>query len=89
VESRIVEALELAGEHERSCALTAIPDEAKGEALVLLSTIDIDAADLRKKLSAAGLPNLWIPKIVKRVATIPHLATGKLDLKACKDLAKA
>ena len=89
VETRIVEALGLAGEHERSCALTAIPDEAKGEALVLLSTIDIDAADLRKKLSAAGLPNLWIPKIVKRVETIPHLATGKLDLKACKDLAAA
>jgi acyl-[acyl-carrier-protein]-phospholipid O-acyltransferase / long-chain-fatty-acid--[acyl-carrier-protein] ligase len=89
VESRIVEALGLAGEHERSCALTAVPDEAKGESLVLLSTIDIDAADLRKKLSAAGLPNLWIPKIIKRVDTIPHLATGKLDLKACKDLAAA
>jgi acyl-[acyl-carrier-protein]-phospholipid O-acyltransferase/long-chain-fatty-acid--[acyl-carrier-protein] ligase len=88
VESRIVEALGLAGEHERSFALTAIPDEAKGEALVLLSTSDIDSADLRKKLSGAGLPNLWIPKIVKRVETIPHLATGKLDLKACKDLAK-
>ena len=88
VESRIVEVLGLVGEHERSCALTAVPDEAKGEALVLLSTMDIDSADLRKKLSATGLPNLWIPKVIKRVETIPHLATGKLDLKACKDLAQ-
>ena len=87
IESRIVEVFALAGECERSIAITAIPDEAKGEALVLLTTTEIDGADLRKRLSEAGLPNLWIPKLVKRVETIPHLATGKLDLKGCKDLA--
>ena len=34
VESRVVEVLGLAGEGERTCAVTAIPDEAKGEALL-------------------------------------------------------
>jgi acyl-[acyl-carrier-protein]-phospholipid O-acyltransferase/long-chain-fatty-acid--[acyl-carrier-protein] ligase len=89
VETRIVETLGLGGEHERTCALTAIPDEAKGEALVLLTTRDFDQADLRKKLADAGLPNLWIPRIVKKVEAIPVLGTGKLDLKRCKELAMA
>lgn len=87
VETRIVETLGLGGEHERTCALTAIPDEAKGEALVLLTTREFDQADLRKKLGDAGLPNLWIPRIVKKVEAIPVLGTGKLDLKRCKELA--
>jgi acyl-[acyl-carrier-protein]-phospholipid O-acyltransferase / long-chain-fatty-acid--[acyl-carrier-protein] ligase len=87
VESRIVEAFDLAGESERTCAITAIPDEAKGEALVLLTTREIDSAALRKKLSEAGLPNLWIPKIVKRVEALPVLGTGKLDLQRCKEIA--
>jgi acyl-[acyl-carrier-protein]-phospholipid O-acyltransferase/long-chain-fatty-acid--[acyl-carrier-protein] ligase len=87
VESRIVETFDLAAVGERTCAITAIPDEAKGEALVLLTTREIDSADLRKKLSEAGLPNLWIPKIVKRVEAVPMLSTGKLDLQRCKELA--
>ena len=87
VESRIVEAFDLAKESERTCAITAIPDEAKGEALVLLTTREIDSRDLRKKLSDAGLPNLWIPKIVKRIDAVPVLGTGKLDIQRCKELA--
>jgi acyl-[acyl-carrier-protein]-phospholipid O-acyltransferase/long-chain-fatty-acid--[acyl-carrier-protein] ligase len=64
-----------------------VPDEAKGEALVLLTTREIGTADLRKKLSDAGLPNLWIPKIVKRIDAVPVLGTGKLDIQRCKELA--
>ena len=89
VESRIVDVFELAGAGERTCAITAIPDEAKGEALVLLTTREIDPAEMRKRLSEAGLPNLWIPKIVKRVEAIPVLGTGKLDLQRSKELAAA
>ncbi len=87
VETRIVEVLGLGGEHERTCAVSAVPDEAKGEALVLLTTRDFDHADLKKKLADAGLPNLWIPRVVKKVEAIPVLGTGKLDLKRCKELA--
>jgi acyl-[acyl-carrier-protein]-phospholipid O-acyltransferase/long-chain-fatty-acid--[acyl-carrier-protein] ligase len=88
VESKIGEALALPKD-ERVIAIAGIPDEAKGEALVLLTAHDIDAADLRKKLADAGLPNLWIPRIVKRIDTIPILASGKLDLAKCKELALA
>jgi acyl-[acyl-carrier-protein]-phospholipid O-acyltransferase/long-chain-fatty-acid--[acyl-carrier-protein] ligase len=64
-----------------------VQDEAKGEALVLLSAIDIDLAELRKRLQEAGVPNLWIPKHLQRVQAIAVLASGKLDLKKCQELA--
>jgi acyl-[acyl-carrier-protein]-phospholipid O-acyltransferase/long-chain-fatty-acid--[acyl-carrier-protein] ligase len=86
VETRIAEALQLPKD-ERLIAITGVPDEAKGEALVVLSARDLDVAEMRQKLTEAGLPNLWIPRIIKRVEEIPILASGKLDLKRCKELA--
>ncbi len=86
VESKVAEVLDLPKD-ERLIAIASIPDEAKGEALVLLTARDIDPAELRKKLAATELPNLWIPRIVKRVDAIPILASGKLDLARCKELA--
>jgi acyl-[acyl-carrier-protein]-phospholipid O-acyltransferase/long-chain-fatty-acid--[acyl-carrier-protein] ligase len=88
VEAKIVEALGLNIEGERVVAITAVPDEAKGEALVLLSTRELDARTLREQLSEAGLVNLWIPKRILRVEKIPILASGKLDLQACRKLAE-
>jgi acyl-[acyl-carrier-protein]-phospholipid O-acyltransferase/long-chain-fatty-acid--[acyl-carrier-protein] ligase len=88
VESTIAEALALPKD-ERLIAIAGIPDEAKGEALVLLSARDLDTGEMRKKLTEAGLPNLWIPRIVKRVDAIPILASGKLDLQRCKEIALA
>ena len=44
-------------------------------------------ADIRTKLLDAGFPNLWVPKIIVKVATIPILGTGKTDLKGCRALA--
>jgi acyl-[acyl-carrier-protein]-phospholipid O-acyltransferase/long-chain-fatty-acid--[acyl-carrier-protein] ligase len=38
-------------------------------------------------LLEAGLTNLWVPKIIVKVASIPMLGTGKTDLKACRALA--
>ena len=86
LESKISQALALKTD-ERAIAVTGIPDEAKGEALVVLSTQEIDVAEMRAKLSEAGVPNLWIPKRVQRVEQIPVLGSGKLDLKACKEMA--
>ncbi len=86
VETKIREVLKIAPD-DHCIAVTGIPDEAKGEALVLLSTIEIDPTALRTALSAIGIPNLWIPKRILRVEAIPTLASGKLDLKACRELA--
>jgi acyl-[acyl-carrier-protein]-phospholipid O-acyltransferase/long-chain-fatty-acid--[acyl-carrier-protein] ligase len=86
IESKIVDLLGLSGRDERPIAIMGVQDEAKGEALVLLSAVDIDLAELRKKLHEAGIPNLWIPKHIQRVESIPVLASGKLDLKKCREL---
>jgi acyl-[acyl-carrier-protein]-phospholipid O-acyltransferase / long-chain-fatty-acid--[acyl-carrier-protein] ligase len=86
IESKIVDLLGLSGRDERPLAIVGIQDEAKGEALVLLSSVDVDLDELRRKLYEAGVPNLWIPKQVQRVEVIPVLASGKLDLKKCKEL---
>jgi acyl-[acyl-carrier-protein]-phospholipid O-acyltransferase/long-chain-fatty-acid--[acyl-carrier-protein] ligase len=68
-------------------AVAGVPDPSKGEALVLLVTENVSSEDVRSRLLELGLPNLWIPKIVKRVETIPMLGTGKTDLKVVRELA--
>lgn len=74
----------------RRIAIMGVPDDAKGEALVLLSSDpDVDLKDLRTKLTEEGIPALWIPKKIVDVDEIPILASGKLDIKACEALAKA
>jgi acyl-[acyl-carrier-protein]-phospholipid O-acyltransferase / long-chain-fatty-acid--[acyl-carrier-protein] ligase len=77
VEQKLIELLGLAGAEAQPLAVAGIPDESKGEALVLLSTVEL-----------AGLPNLWIPRIIVRVEKIPTLASGKLDLKGIEKLAR-
>ncbi len=87
VEHQIQAALGLGNEGDRTIAVASVVNSQKGEALVVLSTIDIDQANLRARLQEAGVPNLWIPKTIKRVEKIPVLATGKLDLRACSEIA--
>ena len=89
IEQKIIDLLGLAGRDERVLAIVGVQDEAKGEALVLLSAVDVDLAQLRDKLRDAGVPNLWIPKRIQRVDSIPVLASGKLDIKRCNELAAA
>jgi acyl-[acyl-carrier-protein]-phospholipid O-acyltransferase/long-chain-fatty-acid--[acyl-carrier-protein] ligase len=89
IEQKIVELLGLFGKDERTLAIVGVQDEAKGEALVLLSAVDVDLTQLRDKLRDAGVPNLWIPKRVQRVESIPVLASGKLDIARCGELAHA
>ncbi len=67
--------------------VTGIPDAAKGEALVILTTQDVTVEDVRACLTEAAVPNLWVPRIVRRVEKIPMLGTGKTDIKGCRELA--
>ncbi len=87
VEAAVNKALGLGGE-ERLVVVTGVPDETKGEALVLLAAISVDLPRLRASLAASGLPNLWIPRRLVQTGTIPHLASGKLDLRKIQDLAR-
>ena len=73
--------------------IVGVPDEQKGEAILLLSTIagpalEQECIDLRYKLLDEGLSSLWCPKHIIPVSEIPVLASGKLDIKACEAIAK-
>jgi len=92
IEAAINQVLGLDQETERKIAIVGIPDEAKGEAIVLLSTIagpalDQECIDLRYKLLDHGLTSLWCPRLIVPVEEIPLLASGKLDIKRCQELA--
>jgi acyl-[acyl-carrier-protein]-phospholipid O-acyltransferase/long-chain-fatty-acid--[acyl-carrier-protein] ligase len=88
VETRMVETLGLSSEGERVIAVTAVADESKGEALVVLTIRELDPKLVREKLHEAGLSNLWIPKRFVPVEKIPILASGKLDIQGCRLLAE-
>ena len=86
VEEHINKAFDVDSDAERRFAVVGVPDEAKGEALVLISTTPMNEQaiiDMRYTLLENGVPSLWIPKKVVHVEEIPLLASGKLDIKGC------
>ncbi len=89
VEEALAKALG-AGEDEICVAVTGVPDEKKGERLVVFHTRPgHSSAELCQALKSDGLPNLWIPTEENYfvVESIPLLGIGKPDLKAIRDLA--
>lgn len=88
IEQEVIRAFELDDTEEPLVAVTGIRDEQKGESLVLLAAVEIRLEELRHRLSRVGMPNLWIPRRIKRVDGIPCLASGKLDLCALARLAE-
>jgi acyl-[acyl-carrier-protein]-phospholipid O-acyltransferase/long-chain-fatty-acid--[acyl-carrier-protein] ligase len=80
------------GTNERMCVVTAVPDERRGERLVVLHTPlnGISRHQLWEQLSDRGLPNLWVPdeRDFVQIAEMPVLGTGKVDLKRAKEIAR-
>jgi acyl-[acyl-carrier-protein]-phospholipid O-acyltransferase / long-chain-fatty-acid--[acyl-carrier-protein] ligase len=73
-------------------AVTAVPDEKKGEKLVVIFTKGAaDAETLQRHLAESALPNLWKPgrDCYLEVEGLPMLGTGKLDLKGLREMALA
>lgn len=71
-------------------SVTGIPDEQKGEQLAVLHTLDeSQIPSLIAKLTATGLPNLFIPARTNfiKVEALPILGTGKMDLRGLKRIA--
>lgn len=78
------------GSDIRVFAVTAVPDERKGESLAVIHTIDEEKiAAVLEKMAGMGLPNLFIPKkdSFVKVDRIPALGTGKVDLRGLKETA--
>ena len=89
VEEKLQELLEADGQ---VFAVTAIPDEKKGERLVVIHTLKGDLLrETLEKLAKADLPALWKPKPDQfvQVEQLPYLGTGKLDLRRLRELAQA
>jgi acyl-[acyl-carrier-protein]-phospholipid O-acyltransferase / long-chain-fatty-acid--[acyl-carrier-protein] ligase len=76
---------------EQVCVVASVPDEKKGEKLVVLTAAELDPSKIIEGLRAAGLPNLWVPeaKMFFKIDAIPLLGSGKLDLAAVKQLAQS
>lgn len=92
IEEALLKLLDDAGSEEPQVqlAVTAVPDEKKGERLVVVhKPLSKTPEELIQGLAAAGLPNLWMPSLDSflEVEEIPVLGTGKLDLKRLKQVA--
>jgi acyl-[acyl-carrier-protein]-phospholipid O-acyltransferase/long-chain-fatty-acid--[acyl-carrier-protein] ligase len=78
---------DLAGIAEQVFTVTAVPDEKKGERLVVLTTLPEDKlAPVLEKLAESDLPALWRPRKDQffHVDALPYLGSGKLDQRALK-----
>jgi acyl-[acyl-carrier-protein]-phospholipid O-acyltransferase/long-chain-fatty-acid--[acyl-carrier-protein] ligase len=85
--------MSIVGESEDvlNVGVTSVPDEKKGERLIVLHTaLNKTPSEIVKALSAIGLPNLFLPSedSFLQVDAIPVLGTGKLDLRGLQQLAK-
>jgi acyl-[acyl-carrier-protein]-phospholipid O-acyltransferase/long-chain-fatty-acid--[acyl-carrier-protein] ligase len=81
---------ELAGVTEQVFAVSSLPDEKKGERIVVITTLSGDKlAAVLEKLPQCDLPALWKPRANQffHVDALPILGTGKTDLRGVKQLA--
>jgi acyl-[acyl-carrier-protein]-phospholipid O-acyltransferase/long-chain-fatty-acid--[acyl-carrier-protein] ligase len=81
---------ELAQATEQVFVVTAVPDERKGERLMVLHTLPEDKLkETLELLAKCDLPALWRPRPDQflSVEKLPYLGTGKLDLRRARELA--
>ncbi|MBT8348103.1 MAG: AMP-binding protein, partial [Sulfurovum sp.] len=74
------------GEHDQ-IAVAALPDEKKGEKLVLLLEGEMEADALKEQIKSLEMNPLFIPTEYFKVEELPKLGTGKADFKGLKKLA--
>ena len=75
----------------RVVIVASVPDDRKGERLVVLHTDEAGSAEkLHDIMSKSDLPNLWRPRPDDyiRIDAIPVLGSGKVDLKSVRQMAR-
>jgi acyl-[acyl-carrier-protein]-phospholipid O-acyltransferase/long-chain-fatty-acid--[acyl-carrier-protein] ligase len=82
---------EAAGMTEQTFVVTCVPDEKKGERLIVLHKLAEGALQTcLEKFAQTDLPNLWKPRADQffHVTAFPYLGTGKMDLRKVKETAQ-
>ncbi len=81
---------DLADRDDTVFAVTGVPDEKKGERLIVLHTLSEEQmASCVERLGLVEIPNLWKPRKDQffSIKALPYLGTGKLDLKNVRSMA--
>src|SRR5690606_33477715 len=76
-----------AGKPDLDLVAVSVPDEKKGERIVILVAGDIDAGEVKQALLEAKCSPLSIPEEFRTVDEIPRLGSGKTDFAGAKALA--
>jgi len=84
VEETIRKAL---GDEELDLVAVNVPDDKKGEKVILLISTEETAKDLKKKLLDAEMNPLMIPAKFINVNAVPKLGSGKTDFSTSKKVA--
>ncbi len=66
---------------EVSCCVVEVSDEKKGASIIATVTIEVNKADILKKMGAE-LPNIALPKQFVVIKDLPMMATGKIDFRS-------
>ncbi len=72
---------------EDQIAIVALPDEKKGEKLVLILEGEMELDELKEKIKSLEMNPLFVPSLYFKVDELPKLGTGKADFKGTKKLA--
>ena len=81
------EILDACNDNELEIAATCLPDQRKGEKIILLATNNLDKNKLKKLLSVANVNPLYHPAQIIMVKEIPKLGSGKTDFGVTKKIA--
>ncbi|MEJ2618817.1 MAG: acyl-[ACP]--phospholipid O-acyltransferase [Candidatus Thiodiazotropha sp.] len=66
---------------------TTLPDQKKGEQVVLLFSGDMESLELKSLIKSVGLNPLMLPAKLIKVANIPKLGSGKRDFSTAREIA--
>ncbi|MBU0655210.1 MAG: AMP-binding protein [Gammaproteobacteria bacterium] len=75
------------GEPELELVAINLPDEKKGEKVILMIAGERDEAEVRRKLLEGGMNALMIPAVIRNVEEVPKLGSGKTDFANARKLA--
>lgn len=65
-----------------------LPDDKKGEQIILLTTATLDSDELRKAMLAGGCNPLLLPARILQLEYLPKLGSGKTDFNLARQVAQ-